>query len=264
MLKKNTLSKIATTVSTGVALSLAIAVDAPKVGAVSLAISNPGFENPVLQDSDFAINTLPGWQLYDPSGLVPSNPTATDSNFGAFNPTGTGAYISNGVPEGKNDAYVYLTQAPGSGVAGISQTLSSNLTAGTNYTLNVDVGNPLDYGGFGLTGFPGYTVQLLAGGNVLAQDNSSLQISEGTFATSTVSYTASASDPNIGGLLEVRLLNPLQGNGREVDFDNVRLDAATAVPEPSSTVSTLVIGALGAASILKRKLVFSKRSKLNN
>jgi hapalindole H/12-epi-hapalindole U/12-epi-fischerindole U synthase len=266
MLNKNVLPNLATTLSTGVALSLAIAIDAPKAGAVSLAISNPGFENPVLQDGRFSTNILPGWQLYDPLGLVPPNGSATDSSIGAFNPTSTPAYISNGVPEGKNGGFVYLTQTSGSGVVGISQTLSSNLTAGTNYKLSVNVGDPKDFSIFGIGGFPGYTVQLLAGGNVLAQDNNSLKITEGTFATSTVSYTALASDLNIGKPLEIRLLNLLQGNGRDVDFDNVKLDATTAIPEPTSAVGTLFIGAVGVVSLLKKKTAFSfsKRSKLNN
>jgi hypothetical protein len=257
----NKIPKLVTAVATGVALSLAIAIDAPKARAVNLAISNPGFENPVLPDGGFTTNVLPGWQIYDPSGLVLSDATATDSNLGAFNPKGTGAYTSDGVPEGNNDAFIYLTQNPGSGVAGISQTLSSSLIADTKYTLSVDVGNPLDYDNFGLTGFPGYIVQLLAGGNVLAQDNNSFNPTEGTFATSTISYIALASDPNIGNPLEIRLLNPLQGNGREVDFDNVRLDAA-AVPEPASTVGTLVFGVLWVGSRFKKKLVSSNRSKL--
>ena len=261
MFNKNVVPKLVTAVATGIALSLVIAVDAPRAGAVTLAISNPGFEDPVLPDGGFTTNVLPGWQLYDPSGLVLLDATATDSSFGAFNPTGTGAYTSDRVPEGNNDAFIYLTQNPGSGVAGISQTLSSNLIADTKYTLSVDVGNPIDYANFGLTGFPGYRVQLLAGGNVLAQDNNSFNPTEGTFATSTVSYIALASDPNIGNPLEIRLLNSLQGNGREVDFDNVRLDIA-AVPEPASTVGTLVFGAFCVGSRFKKKLVSSNRSKL--
>ncbi len=60
---------------------------------------------------------------------------------------------------------------------------------------------------------------------MLATDNSTLNIAEGTFGTSTVSYTAAATDPFLGEQLGIRLINPVQGSGFEVDFDNVRLTA---------------------------------------
>lgn len=246
MLKQSILTTLAAT------LTMGIVANAPKADAALLNIANAGFEDPVLADNGFTENVLPGWTAYDPSNLFSTDPTQ-GSSYGAFNP-GTATY-PGGVPEGNNDAYIYLSNAVGSGVAGISQTLSDVLTANTQYNLTVDVGNPAAYTGFPeLAGFPGYAVQLLAGGNVLASE-SSLTPGEGAFGTSTLSYTASAGSAFLGQALEIRLLNTLSNTGTEVDFDNVRLNAisATAVPEPTSMLGILAFGAFGAGSILKKK-----------
>ena len=77
-----------------------------------------------------------------------------------------------------------------------------------------------------MAGFPGYRVDILAGGEVLASDVNTLAITEGTFATSTVTFNSTADHPQIGQNLEIHLVNLANGPGLEVDFDNVRLDAA--------------------------------------
>lgn len=246
MSNKNGLRTIVTTAATLTTLAIGIAANAPKADAALLNIANSGFEDPVLAPGDYTPNSLPGWNAYDPNGVYSAN-----SAYGVFNPTSTNAYLG-GVPEGNNDAYVYVVD---NSVAGISQTLSDVLTANTQYNLTVDVGNPAAYTGFPeLAGFPGYAVQLLAGGNVLASE-SSLTLGEGTFGTSTLSYTATAGDALLGQALEIRLLNTSATTGVEVDFDNVRLNAisATAVPEPTSMLGILAFGAFGAGSILKKK-----------
>jgi hypothetical protein len=241
MLKQSILSTLAAT------LTIGIVANAPKADAALLNIANAGFEDPVLASGEFTQNILPGWNAYDPNGVYSGN-----SGYGVFNPTSTGAYLG-GVPEGNNDAYVYVVD---NSVAGISQTLSDVLTANTQYTLTVDVGNPAPYTGYPeLAGFPGHAVQLLAGGNVIAQEASQI-ISQGTFATSTLTYTATAGDALLGQPLEIRLLNTVGNTGVEVDFDNVRLEAisATTVPEPTSMLGILAFGAFGAGSILKKKI----------
>jgi hypothetical protein len=70
-------------------------------------------------------------------------------------------------------------------------------------------------------------VELLAGGEVLAADDNTLCIAEGTFGTSTVTYNSTAHDPLSGEALEIRLINLLEGPGFEVSFDNVRLTATS-------------------------------------
>lgn len=213
------------------------------VASVLLPINNAGFEDPILTDNDFTLTTPPDWNLLDPSRLISPDPDNPTSFLGVWNPL-LNAYPAD-APEGKNVAFILLSQSPGSGIVGLTQTLSSPLMANTKYTLEVEVGNTLpDPNFFDLGGFPGYQIQLLAGGNILALDDNSLKITEGTFETSTISVTVPDNHPNLGDLLEIRLLNILESDGQEVDFDNVRLEAAT-VPEPSTILGLLAIGGLG-------------------
>lgn len=194
----------------------------------NISIENAGFEVPELADGDFTLGSVPGWDIYDPNDLVPDNPTSETSNFDVFNPEAS--YYPSEAPQGENVGDVYLIQAPGSGVAGLSQTLDAVLTANTQYTLQVEVGNA--EGSFednNLTGFPGYRVELLAGDTVLAAEQNNLYIEEGTFETSEVTFTATADSPYLGENLGIRLVNVLQGPGLEVDFDNVSL-SAEAIP----------------------------------
>lgn len=172
--------------------------------------------------------------MYNPDGLIPAQTTDDSSATGAFNPS-----VNNypaGVPEGNNVGYGFLVEAPGSGEAGLSQILDARLAANTRYTLSVEVGNPTGddpVPGISFPGFPGYRIELLAGGQVLAADNNSLSIAEGTFSTSTVTYVSSATNSLLGQPLEIRLINLLQGPGIEVDFDDVRL-TAKAIPRGST------------------------------
>lgn len=273
---KNIFTKLAATAATGAVLAVGIAIEAPKAEAISLSIANAGFETPVLGDNQFTdqlgisnppgiTDFLPGWNIYDPNGILASftglEPTTGDvPSVGVWNPP-VGNYPGE-APEGKNVGYVYLpTYSPklvtvGSGVAGISQTLSSSLAAKTLYTLKVDVGNtagknPLLPVPELFKGFPGYEVQLLAGGNILATE-SALTPAEGTFGTSVLSFVAGADNPNLGTSLQIRLINKNAGAGANVDFDNVRLEA-TAVPEPASVLGLLAFGALGATVTRKKK-----------
>lgn len=161
----------------------------------------------------------------------------------------------------------------GGGPYGLQQTLGATLRANTIYTLKVDVGNIAsgnDGGGtaYNLNGFPGYRVELLAGGTVLKQDDNALAatLAEGTFAVSIVTFTTGAATAELNQPLGTRLVNlnvvdaGAPAADLEVDFDNVRLDAVTTVPEPTGllpvavTVASLALargqrGAGGAALV---------------
>ncbi|HAZ49432.1 MAG TPA: hypothetical protein DDW76_14265, partial [Cyanobacteria bacterium UBA11369] len=208
---------------------------------VKLAIANPSFEIPVLptiQESPDGYflsvlssptkDTIPGWEAYDPKDLItgiPLTPGGLDfTDAGTQNATG---FYPSGAADGANTGYAFIVDAPGSGVLGLTQTLTDELTANTRYTLQVDVGNPVTNPALpiDLTGFPGYRVELLAGDCVIATDNNSLSIAEGAFGVSTVTYTASAKDPFLGQELGIRLINLNAAPGVSVDFDNVRLTA---------------------------------------
>jgi PEP-CTERM motif len=279
---KNIFTKLAATTATGAFLSVGMAIEAPKAQAISLSITNAGFETPVLGDDQFTdqlgianppgiTDFLPGWDIYDPNGILASftGPEPTTGDFpsvGVWNPPARN--YPGEAPEGNNVGFVYLpTYSPklvtvGSGVVGISQTLSSGLTAKTLYTLKVNVGNTTGINSSFpsvteiYTGFPGYEVQLLAGGNILATE-SALTPAEGTFATSVLSFVTTADNPYLGTPLQIRLINKNAAGGANVDFDNVKLEA-TAVPEPASVLGLLAFGALGATVTRKKKLAAQK------
>jgi hypothetical protein len=248
-------TKIAKIVANSASCSLAIIMGISQANAASIAIVNSGFEDPdltnlppVIGDEVFTFETPPGWQLYDPSNLIPDNRDLSTSFVGVWDPSP--AFFTNEAPEGNNVGAILLAQAPGSGMVGFTQTLSSTLKANVKYSLQVEVGNP----GSIFAGFPGYRIQLLAGGTIIAEDDNTLSLSEGTFDTSIISFTTSANDLNIGQQLEIRLLNILDGSGLEVDFDDVKLEAKP-VPEPISALGLLALGALGSSSVLNRKKV---------
>jgi hypothetical protein len=177
--------------------------------AQPIAVVNPGFEDPVLDENGYTWLDVPGWTQVDANGAGVWNVTLED-----FDPVMA--------PEGENVLYTEnAVGAPG----GVAQVLAETFAADTDYTLTVEVGNSWYY----YNG--GYSVQLLAGGVVIAEDNDSLWPDYMTWATSTVAYTY---DPNdellVGEPLEIRLLNlaldkdaPPADTAVGVEFDDVRL-----------------------------------------
>ncbi|MEZ6096705.1 MAG: PEP-CTERM sorting domain-containing protein [Pirellulaceae bacterium] len=209
-----------------------------------IPIANHSFEDTTGQSTfnEFTFGTPAGWSLYDPNGIT--------SSAGIF----PGTLMPNGVeffnslaPDGDRVAILFNSSREGDGEYGFEQSLSLSLTAFTSYSLSVEVGNIAS--GFATNGqffnldeFPGYRVELLAGGTVIASDANSLNIPEGVYATSTVNFVTGATHVHLGETLSIRLVNEnLIPSGftqatspdLEVDFDNVRLDV-TAVPEPTS------------------------------
>ncbi len=230
--------------------------------AQSLAIENPGFEADVIGDGAFVVLQPTGWQRYDPFGLIDQGA----NSVGVIRSSVPQTYFPGGAPEGAQAALVYLAGAV-SGEAGLQQTLSATLQAQTVYTLSVEVGNigsgtslPGSTGGAGifydLEGFPGYRIELLAAGVVLAADSTSTgAIPEGDWRTATLSFSTGAAPEHLGQALGVRLINldlaSTPGQPKiEVDFDHVRLIAA-AVPEPGSWA--LMLLGLGALPVLARR-----------
>lgn len=218
-----------------------------------ITVNNPSFEADFAPDGSFPVLIPQGWTTFDPNGLLASGGNAV----GVINPTGT-TFFPGGVPDGRNAALVYISENLEQGPVGLTQVLTDTLQANMNYRLQVDVGNiasgtglpPYDqFGFFDLDGFPGYQVQVLAGGVVVAEDNNSLfgSIPEGEFRTSEISFSVGDDHDLLGQSLEIRLLNLNQIDtvadpGIEVDFDNVRFEAS-AVPEPSTYFALVLITA---------------------
>jgi len=210
------------------------------VEPVSLAISNPGFEADLVSEGCFEGLLPTGWPVYDPNGILDGVWNAV----GGLNLPPGSVWFPGGAPEGDHVALVFLSTAIGAGPAGLTQVLGDTLQADTTYTLSVQVGNiasgigppPCDvFGFFDLNGFPGYQVQLLASGVVIAEDDNSLAgtIPEGEFRLSTIQVTVGITHPQLGDTLEIRLINlnvaDTPGDpGIEVDFDDVRLVAQPA------------------------------------
>jgi hypothetical protein len=196
-------------------LALVVAMT-PAANAAPVSIVNAGFEASILDDSQ-AIFSLLGW--------------TSDGDAGTFDPHA--AAFSTGAPEGENVAFA------SHGGPTISQVLSATAQANTLYTLTMLVGNRED------APFGGYQAELWAGGTMLAQDNGAQQPGDGQFHLSTVQYFVAAGDSVTGSALEIRF----KSLGWQTVFDDVRLDATEAVPEPA----LLALLGLGGAAAARRQ-----------
>lgn len=224
--------------------------------AAPITVINPGFEDISGEgvQNEFTFGALNGWDLYDPDGVAGTG-TGGDYFIGTLTPQpdpgSPGDFINfpGGALEGSRVgiafAFVGNDVANGGGEYGFEQTLAANLAANTRYELSVGIGNiasgnSLAAGFFNLDGFPGYRIDLLAGGTVIASDNNTLagSIPEGEFRLTTVTFTSGASHAQLGEALGIRLVNlnvldpAFPGADLEVDFDNVQL-SAVVVPLPA-------------------------------
>ena len=260
-------------------LLLVCAVAAGVASAAPVSISNPGFEDlylgsnlPAEYAGDVPTGTFPtgpapnGWTAYYQGGSPPAG-----ASIGVLNP-GTAddfapdpAFFELGAPEGDNAVLLYTNGDTGGSEYGVEQTLAAVLEADTLYSLRVTVGNIGSgtallppYSGFGfydLDGFPGYRVQLLAGGVVVTGDADGVLPAERRWGTAFAALSTTDSHPQLGETLSIRLVNRNQPDvvgvrGIEVDFDDVQLDASPAQPVPigpaTSTGLLLCVAALGA------------------
>jgi len=240
----------------GVLVAAAL-TNAAVVSAASLTVINSGFEDisGETPNNEFTFGPLNGWGLYeDPIGLT-SGGTGPTYFLGTLTPfeedpvgnPGVFVFFPDGAAEGQRVGIAFnFFGSGGQGEWGFEQILSDTLQPNTQYTLEVEIGNigsGTSMGGqpFVLDGFPGYRVDLLAGGVVVAQDVNSLagSIPDGEFATSTVSLTTGDTHPQLDGTLGIRLVNLNQvdpafpNSDLEVDFDDVRLDASPVAGVPA-------------------------------
>lgn len=187
--------------------TLALSLIATSAFADPIVVINAGFEDRNLSPNGFDTTVPNGWVR-----------AVNQSTVGTFRPTvANWGYITS---EGNN-----LFYANG---GFIQQTTSELLTVGSTYTLEVDVIRRPNF-------FSGYTVQLLAGDTVIAEDIDGLLPPVGGFLVSTLTYTPSDNDPLLGLPLAIRLGGPSQAN-----FDDVRLNGI--VPAPASAGLLVLAG----------------------
>jgi len=243
-------------------LLLVLAFGLPSISASAdiVTVQNAGFEDTTGQTvfNEFTFGTPAGWTMHDPNGIL-----GPGVFTGTLQPNGVD-FFSGPAPEGDRVAILFNSGREGDGEYGFEQTLTETLQADTVYQLSVDVGNiasgvASDGTFFNLDEFPGYRIDLLAGGVVIAQDNNSLVIPEAEFATSTIEFSVDAAHAQIGQALGIRLVNLNQIPGGftqmtspdlEVDFDNVRF-TATAVPEPGH--AACLIGLVSLLALRRRR-----------
>lgn len=234
--------------------------------AEELLVINPGFEDITGEApyNEFTFGPLNGWNLYDP-GTITSDGDGPTFFIGTLTPfetsPGVYEYFPAGAPEGGRVGIAFNFEGSGGqGEYGFQQTLTATLQANTTYTLQVQIGNiasgvSIDTTPYDLDGFPGYRIDLLAGGIVLDADLNTLAgtIPEGGWGLSTVTFTTGADHAQLGQNLAIRLVNlnvvdpAFPDSDLEVDFDNVTL-TANAVPEPSAALLLI----LGGAALLAR------------
>lgn len=206
-------------------------------------IINAGFEDTSGQNpfNEFTFGVPNGWSLYDPDFV--SGPGVFT---GTLEPNGVD-FFNTTAPEGSLVTILFNSVREGEGEYGLVQTLGTVLEANTQYSLSVQVGNigsgiASDGTFFNLDEFPGYRVELLAGGVVIAADNNSLTIPEAEFELSTVEFTTGLAHAQLGQSLGIRLVNEnvipagfsqATSPDLEVDFDDVRL-SSSAIPEPQA------------------------------
>ncbi len=217
-------------------LMLAAMLSVQPAWADPVPITNHSFEANFAANGTFPVFVPTGWTVVDPGSIINFSTNAV----GCLNPTDSQCFVPAQAPDGRNAALIFL-QSAGTTPVALTQVLTTVLQPSTRYRLTVEIGNidscaglpPFDvFGFFELEGFPGYSVELRAGGQVIAADLNTLGplIPDGAFMTSTFEFTTGLGHPRLGQPLEVRLTNlnqidTPQNPGIEVDFDNVRLDA---------------------------------------
>ncbi len=233
---------------------------APSVAGAATVV-NAGFERSATAERAFTSQNDPlpigGWDFWDPQKLVApvADPFSGQATvLGTWTPPRQAYPL--GVPEGSAVGFVYVAGGAGGGELGLRQLTRLRLEAGTRYLLNVAVGNPRgdDVRGFSVTGFPGYRIELRAGGRLLAKEVDRVKPADGSFAATGIAFTAKAGDRALGERIEIRLVNRNARAGAEVDFDGVRLATAKAAgggAGPATGTGSSGTGSGGVAGVVQ-------------
>ncbi len=223
----NTLTAVATDNegATRTSSPVSISVLAPTVG-VDVPVFNPSFEVPALPDSSLSqgAGVIGGWTF-----------DGTANTFlGIFNPP-VGSYPmagGNAAPtgaDGANVAFLFNNGGPSESVMA-SQTLSDVLLGDMEYTLSVAIGKFLPDQPYSFSTFGGYTIELLAGGTVIASDTDTVNPEFGVFHDTFATVSSIEVNPALlGQPLAIRLNISATAEDRSTHFDMVRLTRRSLV-----------------------------------
>ena len=238
-------------------LGAAVAVGGSQLAhAENIAISNAGFENPVLAVFDFTETVSPGWEagFYDLTRPEGSRfDWITGGLDGFLGTVNSNTYYSAGPVEGENAAWLYgYRHFDANEDTGIRQILGATLAAETQYVLSAQVGSP----NFNIFDDGPWRLELWAGG-VMLDSSSGANPTSGNWDYRTLTYYSDTNPAQLGGDLEIRLFAVAPTTDGSVHFDDIRFElhfddvsltarAIQTIPEPS----TLVLAALGLLGLL--------------
>jgi hypothetical protein len=164
-----------------------------------------GFENPTLEDNTGT------WKIVGWSREL-KNPLEWRAAEGIMNPP---AFLFHWVPEGENVGWINPTNHASSG---ISRTTNVRLLPGFDYVLQVEIGRRTDS-----DGPTSYLIQVWAGSELIAEDQSSVLPAKGEWETAVLSFTTGLSSPVLGERLRIVIQNP--STCCQLNLDNIRLVA---------------------------------------
>ena len=208
-----------------------------------IAIVNPSFEADTTPNGSsgsqdyWYYGSFTGWTFNGIGGGGWYHPSTLEYPGG-----GNSSTAATGIPDGSQVAFLQ------SG-AGLKQILTTNLVSNAAYTLTFYVGQRAD------VALANYSVELLAGSNVVASISNPVTPAAGGYALYTLSYTSGFFDPWAGRPLGI-LFGATGSSSTEVNFDGVSLqqinNANVYVPEPTGA-APLAIGLLGMVLVVSRR-----------
>lgn len=186
--------------------------------AIEISIANHSFEDVVVPDGYYTVNTIPGW-VGEGSWYHIANPT--DAIFSGTTGSGGGANPIDGENAAAVNNYGHI----------LYQSLTETIQAGWSYTLTVLVGHR-----FGVP-IDDVSVNLLGADRFLAR--AFPQPAEGDFDMVTLVYNAPTAGALIGQALTIELRSA--GGIAQGWFDDVHLYADPSAPGTEVSVDTAYI-----------------------
>lgn len=208
--------------------------------AAPITVLNYSFEDDIAPSPGVVESVPSGWFGYNQVG---------GADIGSQNPSGAMFTQNNplGAPaQGNQFTYINIFAENPNSAGGIFQDVGS-LLPNTTYTLTVAIGSRADR-----INSPGI-ISLINGfdpfSGIVMATGGGLPSTQNTWQDYSISFTTgSVVSDNL-----VIALSVAPGGTIQADFDNVRLDAVTAVPEPS-TVAMLAFGGVAVAGFVRRRL----------